>query len=139
MSKKQELPPPPPKESDGHEEILEDLLRSLSDWKREIVETIVGSRNREVKPGNTIIQKARVISGNYNRMFILMQFLKDKGLDTDKYTVYFANNTVGFSPKLPDYGMRGEALDILNVQKPVKEVPMGAAPEQKQPQTETKT
>jgi len=87
-----------------------------------IVETIVGERNADLQGGNWIVTKARVISGNYNRLFILGEHLNSLGVDVEKDLIMIAASSIGFSKELPDFGMRGEAIQIITQQNlPKKE------------------
>jgi hypothetical protein len=84
---------------------------------RVIVETIVGNANKDLQVGSWIITRARVISGNYNRLFILGEHLKALGIEgIDKDLAVIAGATIGFSPQIPDFGMRGEAVAIITQQ-----------------------
>jgi hypothetical protein len=76
---------------------------------------LVSHRNATVESGNLIVQQARVISGNYNRVFVLLDYLEGLGINIARERNSIAGTTKGFSPELPAYGMRGEALAILTL------------------------
>jgi len=110
-------PPPPPAPmptiSEADMEVLKRIFRNLSDTKQEVAETIVGTDAGTIKKGTGIVQKSRVISGNYNRCAILFDTLDSLGLDTLDERSSIFGSTIGFSPELYPTGLRGEALDLV--------------------------
>jgi hypothetical protein len=84
---------------------------------RVIVETIVGNKSVNLEKGTWNVSKGRIIDGNYNRLMILANQMMDLGMDVSSDVAMIMGATVGFSPKIPDYGMRGEAIQIITQQE----------------------
>lgn len=111
-----------------------------------ITETLIGSKNYTMAPGDWIKTKARIFSGNTNRLLDLFDHLQLIGCNSEqvnKMRNMICESTIGLSPELPPNGMRGEALAVITLQNlPKKEQVMNtksgiirrAVPE---PETET--
>lgn len=105
------------KEKVNREEVLNRLMRFLENPNSQLTQAIVSNNNEVIRDGTSIIANSRVISGNANRLLMLLQLLKDKGLPSaNKYINYIAINTKGFSKEIPDYGLRGEVIDVITRQ-----------------------
>lgn len=84
---------------------------------RVIVESIVGNKSANLEKGTWNVAKGRIISGEYNRLMILANQMMDMGIDVSSDVAMIMGATVGFSPKIPDFGMRGEAIQIITQQE----------------------
>lgn len=102
------------KQSEKVTKILQMLESLLQPERNQLVKTLIGNQTEEVKPGNSIIANGRVISGDSDRLLTLLQLLESEGVSTGKYQIYVANNSRGYSPKIPDYGQRGEIVDLYS-------------------------
>ena len=94
---------------------------------RAIVETLCGNSNQTVQSGTWIIHKSRVIGGNMNRFYGLLDHLESIGCDKtriDKIRVSVAGTTIGFSQKIPEFGMRGEIKEVITQQQLPKKEPV---------------
>jgi hypothetical protein len=105
------------------QEDVDDLIASLGNPNQTAIETIIGEKNRKVRLGNSLIHKSRIISGNYNRVAILLDFLEKIGLNVESTRNAVFGATLGFSPELAPNGMRGELIELVNpVRQPKKDV-----------------
>ena len=84
---------------------------------RVLVETVVGNKSEDIETKNQNLTRARTISGNYNRLFILGEHLKKLGVDVSDDLTIIASATRGFSKEIPDFGLIGEAIQILTLQQ----------------------
>jgi hypothetical protein len=83
---------------------------------RVLVSAIVGNENAKIEKGNWHVTKSRVISGNMNRLMVYAAHLEGLGIDVSADVINIQAATIGFSKEIPDYGERGEAIQILTQQ-----------------------
>ena len=88
---------------------------------RALVKSVIGHENIELQDGDWQYNKARNCSGNVNRVFSFFTICEQFGLDVNKLKNAFVAQTVGLSPDLQPYGMRGEVVQLATQQFPKKE------------------
>lgn len=92
---------------------------------RAIVETLCGESNRTVQQGDHIVHRSRICGEGVARHFGLLAHMEAIGVNKEKvnaYRVSLANITIGMSPEIPPYGMRGEIKEVITQQQlPKKE------------------
>lgn len=114
------LPTPPTSNQNTREEKRQKLFALLGDQKQEAFKLLTSEENKQVTSGNSIKHKARILSGNYNRISILFDTLENLGVDVAEERNAVFGATIGFSPELPPYGLRGETLDFFKAQQQPK-------------------
>jgi hypothetical protein len=105
---------PPKKKS--YDDDLRRIFKSLETSNQTVTSIITSEDNTEIQPGNSIITKSRIFSGETNRLANLFDYLILRGCNKDKIaalrtTVFGAS--IGYCKDIPDFGMRGEALDLV--------------------------
>jgi hypothetical protein len=100
------------------------------------VDVLVGNNNQPLKTGSWSVKGTRIISGNLFRVFNFGEQLINHGVDVSNNLEAMKAATIALSPKLPDYGLRGEVSDIMTGNKPNKKDVVVVQPEPQQQQGE---
>ncbi len=87
--------------------------------QRVMVEVIAGNEKASMGDGNYIYVKAKILSGNYNRVAQLFDLLESLGMDVNKERTAFFAPTIGFTPTLTPGGVREEIVNILTQSPPM--------------------
>ncbi len=103
------------------DEKIDALFDILGNTQQEAMKTLIGEKNRDVKDGNSLIHKSRIISGNYNRVAILFGFLDKLGITCDSERSDIFGATIGFSLEIAPNGLRGEIIEFGRPSQPKKE------------------
>jgi hypothetical protein len=100
----------------SHDDDLRRIFKLFENKDQAVTQTIIGEENTDIQHGNTIITKARIFDGNSNRLANAFDYYVMRGCDAKiigqlRATVFGAS--IGYCKDIPDYGMRGEALEII--------------------------
>lgn len=77
---------------------------------------LIGIDNGEIKAGNQMLMRGRIISSDDVRFHSFIRHLQTIGVDVQDYGITANALSYAYSPEIPDYGLRGELVSVITPQ-----------------------